>query len=57
MGCGLQLSLELRWDGCVGVVRGDRAGQVSGMWEGQAGSDLPGLAPEPPTRPLAPLPL
>lgn len=29
------------WDGCVGVVRGDRAGQVAGMWEGQAGSDLP----------------
>ena len=44
---------ELRRDGCVGAVRGDRAGQVSGMWEGQAGSDLP----EPPTRALAHLTL
>lgn len=35
LGCGLQLGQKL--DGCVGVARGDRAGQVSGMWEGQAG--------------------
>jgi hypothetical protein len=56
-GLRCRLRLRLEQNGCVGVVKGDRAGQVSGMWEGQAGWDLPGLAPEPPARPLAPVPL